>query len=227
MAGPDEAIPVRARVRGGAARPPVLEVDYDGSAPPEPLLADLRALGWEDVRPEPPPSSAIDWSRPDPTRGTRHSVRPFPARIHGTLGPGVDVGAIAARTAAVLARHGLHDAPTAAAPSPPIGPGTPATVPAAAGRSRREADQPPGPRLVDVVVDAALAAVTRAQLAGVAEVVEAVEETWTTSVSFRGQQAELHHPVQRLRLAVPHAAYGELLGVLARHPVRAVRPAEG
>lgn len=62
-----------------------LRVDYDGRHPPLELFFVWTSLGWRAPVPASPPRSAIDWSTPDPERGTRHTIRPFPATGTATL----------------------------------------------------------------------------------------------------------------------------------------------
>lgn len=82
--------------RGAAADTPVVEVvssstttslvvRYDGAHPPTPLFAAWAGLGWQAPVPASPPRDAIDWSTPDPVRGTNHTIRSFPATGTATL----------------------------------------------------------------------------------------------------------------------------------------------
>src|SRR5690606_30025427 len=54
-----------------------LVVRYDGSRPPTALFGAWNDLGWRAPVPASPPRDAIDWSTPDPVRGTNHTIRPF------------------------------------------------------------------------------------------------------------------------------------------------------
>ena len=56
-----------------------LELIYDGTFPPQTLFDALEASGWEHPVVVPPPASAIDWSTPDPIKGTRYTVLPYRA----------------------------------------------------------------------------------------------------------------------------------------------------
>lgn len=67
---------VRVGTRAGGALV-WLEIDYPGLTPPTSLFAALDRLGWSTPSPMPPPRSAIDWSRPDPSTGERYTVRPW------------------------------------------------------------------------------------------------------------------------------------------------------
>jgi hypothetical protein len=62
-----------------------LRVDYDGRHPPLELFFVWTSLGWSSPVPASPPREAIDWSTPDPTRGTSHTIRPFRATGTATL----------------------------------------------------------------------------------------------------------------------------------------------
>ena len=77
-------IVLRERHTGGTRT--VLEIEHDGSDPPEALLAELREIGWLGAISVPPPASAIDWSRPDPVTGHRFSIRRHRAVVHANLG---------------------------------------------------------------------------------------------------------------------------------------------
>ena len=62
-----------------------LRVDYDGRHPPLELFFVWTSLGWTSPVPASPPREAIDWSTPDPARGTNHTIRPFRATGTATL----------------------------------------------------------------------------------------------------------------------------------------------
>jgi hypothetical protein len=77
------AITVRERHTGGGRA--VLEISYDGAAPPLAPFEELRSCGWTGLVPTPPPASAIDWERPDPSAGTPYSIRPHRAAVVASL----------------------------------------------------------------------------------------------------------------------------------------------
>lgn len=60
-------------------------VRYDGSRPPTAVFTAWAGLGWRPPVPAGPPRHAIDWSRPDPARGTSHTILPFAAIGSATL----------------------------------------------------------------------------------------------------------------------------------------------
>src|SRR5690606_39213577 len=62
-----------------------LRVDYDGTRPPLELFFVWTSLGWRAPAPAGPPKDAIDWSTPDPAKGTSYTIRSFPATGTATL----------------------------------------------------------------------------------------------------------------------------------------------
>lgn len=211
---PQTAIPVTARVRPSLALSSVSEIElrYDGARPPLELLADLTRLGWEGASPCPPPAHAIDWTRPDPARGTRHTIRSFEGVTTACL-RGTDrhraAGVEQARL--VLARHGLlpdePSAPDAVAPPPST-----ATSP----MTRFE-----------VVVPPAMAADVRAR-AGALGTVELDEpDIWTSSTTYRGNKTIQHHEARRFVVAVPANRSDELLASVACVRPWVLRPRPG
>lgn len=80
------AIPAELSMTTRAGRPTIwLEVVYDGVRPPRALFADLAMIGFDPPTEMPPPSSAMDWSTPDPTTGRAYTIRPH--RIQATIDP--------------------------------------------------------------------------------------------------------------------------------------------
>lgn len=99
-----------------------LVVQYDGSRPPTALFEAWTRLGWQAPVPASPPRDAIDWSTPDPSRETTHSIRPFPATGTATLDETRrrDVDALVLAALAVAEELGCHVDPSARpAPSAP------------------------------------------------------------------------------------------------------------
>lgn len=100
-----------------AGRPTLwLDVSYDGTHPPRDLFADLEMIGFVPPTEMPPPSSAMDWSAPDPATGRPYTVRPH--EVHATIEPPRGTGthgswtegertAFAISLAGVLRRHGI------------------------------------------------------------------------------------------------------------------------
>jgi hypothetical protein len=96
---------------GGVPGSDELEITYDGTTPPLDLFDALAQVGWTRPIAAPPPRSAIDWSHADPSRGTRFTVRPYPATSHATLPrPGADRRAVELAMA-VARRHGAEVPP--------------------------------------------------------------------------------------------------------------------
>lgn len=77
------SLAVAAPCRGRIARdhhgvPTAVLLDYWGDAPPESLLADLAARGWDVPLPAAPPAPAIEWrAHVDPATGRRWTLRPY------------------------------------------------------------------------------------------------------------------------------------------------------
>lgn len=219
---------ISARLRATFALQAVseLELDYDGANPPSGLLAELAALGWEGATACPPPASAIDWSRPDPVKGTRHTIRSFPATTTAVLhGTEAHRSVILAATRAVLTSYGIAleaDPRPSGAAGPPRGPGA-----AAAGREqavahraapgggtlgtsvRPPAGSGPGPALagpkgqrpgrrVELVVASAHAGEAVRRLADVGILIDDQADLWTTSITYRGTVQETVHPARHL-----------------------------
>jgi len=206
MATDTTALPaISAKLRPTFALQPVseLELCYDGATPPVGLLEELRALGWEGATPCPPPATAIDWSRPDPVRGTRHTIRSFPATttalLHGTEPHRL---AVVAATRSLLAGYGVvpvldgrsrpaaEPAPAAAAPT---GPGSaPAHVAPPAAPTRR----------VELVLASHHADEAIRRLADVGSVLDDQPDLWTTSITYRGNTQHTTHPARRVTVAL-------------------------
>lgn len=210
---PDLALTARIKKGFALQAGSELQITYDGTTPPLALFRELTDLGWEHAVPAPPPAAAIDWSRPDPVTGTRHSVRPFQALTTATITGSEAARAVAIEAArVVLERYGaLRDGPAAgdlavAAPAP-----------AATG------DEPaPGAVLVRVVVDDREAPEVRRSLAPLATVCAERPDVWSTTTTYRGQRSEQLHEVRHLDVRVAETDYAELMAELARFRVRAV-----
>jgi hypothetical protein len=213
-----------------------LQITYDGTTPPLALFRELAELGWQHAVPAPPPAAAIDWSRPDPVTGTRHSVRPFQALTTATI-EGSDAERAAAIDAArvVLARYGaLRDGeplPIAPVPSvpdvaPPTidGAGAPGPGVAAPGGEGPDVAAPAlaGGVRVELVVDDVDAAGVRSAVSSVGRVHGERADVWSTTITYRGHQTDETHPVRRLDVEVAEADWGSLMTELARYRVRSV-----
>lgn len=213
MAPPTQAaIPLTVRVRPSLALSSTSEIElrYDGAHPPLDLLADLTRLGWEGATACPPPAHAIDWTCPDPDRGTRHTIRSFDAVTTASLNgtdPHRAAGVEQARL--VLARHGvLPDAPDAPRDDPSLTSLSPNT-----STIRFEVVVPPG-----------LAADVRALAQGIGEVELDEPDLWTSSTTYRRSKTVEHHEARRLVLAVPANRRDELLMALSLVRPWALRP---
>lgn len=194
------AVVLRERHTGGTRT--VLEIVHDGSAPPEALLAELRAAGWQGAVTVPPPASAVDWTTPDPVTGNRYSIRPHRAVVHATLeGPAAARADAVARALAAAARH--H----------PIDP----------ARATDLADAPTTHH--DLVCAAANAPAVRAAAATLGTVVDERSEHEVVTVRFRNNSTERVHELRRLRLAVRGLTVEQIRRGLEGTGVRAIEPA--
>ena len=109
----------------GLTGPPEVTVSYEGTAPPLPIFMHLDVLGFAGLTPQPPPVEAIDWTTPDPTRGTTHTVQSYQAVSVGRYdGPAAD------RDRAVDAARLIFQRLTRSTLPPP--PASPAPLPSAA-----------------------------------------------------------------------------------------------
>jgi hypothetical protein len=223
-------IEVTVRSRAGQATA-WLEVAYDGLTPPEDLFDDLRMIGWRPPSAASPPRSAIDWDTPDPTTGTRFTVRNW--RVEGqVVEPPAGSASRGAWTPAerrpflvtldgVLRRHGvfalsaelgtLPPPPAASPPAPPAPSPPPAAVapPTPAGVPAPIQDPTPASTRGDAVVclvtevdDASAAAA-----AGVADHLglahRLVRVSHTTTQAYRGSTYESTVPVLLLEVRTP------------------------
>jgi hypothetical protein len=146
-----------------------LEVTYSGLEPPVALFDDLAMVGWTPPAIPPPPASAIDWSRPDPSTGQSFTIADYlvegsvveAPRGSGPLGRWTDADRRAhfAVLEGVLARHDLLDqvkegtarrraSPPVASPAPPAAV-TPTAAPMAGPQRqptrRPDVDEPVSP----------------------------------------------------------------------------------
>lgn len=206
-------IPLTALVRPNLALSSSSEIElrYDGSRPPIEVLAELTRLGWEGATPCPPPATAIDWSQPDPVRGTRHSIRPFAgvttASIHGTERHRASA---MEQARLVLERHGLST-------------GGPSDDPA----RRAAVAASPGSRPTirfEVVVPPSLAADVRSLISDLATVEAQEPDVWTSSTTWRGSHTTEQHEARRFVLAVPADRRDDLLTALSAIRPWALRP---
>jgi hypothetical protein len=154
------AMALTVEIKSKASSPTAwLEVTYSGLVPPVSLFDDLAMVGWAPLPIPPPPASAIDWTRPDPSTGQQFTIEDYlvegarvePPRGSGPLGRWTDADRRAhfAVLEGVLRRHGLLDQvregaparpsttpPSTAQPSPPPPPVTPPVAAAPAGSAR-------------------------------------------------------------------------------------------
>jgi hypothetical protein len=203
-----------------------LECDYDGLQPPLALFDDLRMIGWSPPVPAPPPASALDWSRADPTQGTSYTLRPFRvagARIDGPRGAGRAGGwTVAERPVflrtleGVVRRHAADVVAHLPADAAPIGPAaetpvSPAPAPAPAPEPPEPAEPaeasgptptPGGRQRVVAVVDRAMAPVVLDQLRSRGLEPAATATTQTKLVRFRGNTQESQMPAVRIEVLV-------------------------
>jgi hypothetical protein len=177
----------------GANAKAELEIEYDGLEPPVELFAELDAAGWTRPVPVPPPSSAIDWSRPDADTGKRYSVRPYRATVRAQ--PTRRVAATAEAVGAIVERHRVAGLARLTAGSQTdtgsanLDGGAPAfavtvTVP---------------PERLDALLAYLLATVPAAQV---------VRRTYTTRLvagHYRGRESEMELPAVELELSVAGA----------------------
>ncbi len=231
----------------GLTGPPEVTVSYEGTAAPLTIFMHLAALGFEGLAPQPPPVDAIDWTTPDPVRGTTHTVRPYPAvsvgRYEGPT-PDRDRAVDAARLIFErLTRSTLPPPPpsaavptngTAASRRPPPAVAAVATPPPRRPEATVAAAPAPGPddaspattatddpaSVRAFVIDADMARGLGAILSQFGEITEERPTTWTTEGRYRGQVTETHHRAVRFTVSVPVAAEVALIEALAKVPVR-------
>ena len=196
------SVVLRERHTGGTRT--VLEIEHDGSAPPEALLAELRAAGWAGAVPVPPPATAVDWSTPDPVTGNRYSVRPHRAVVHATL-----EGPAEQRATAVAAAH------AAAARLHPVDPIRPTDLADAASS------------IHEITCSAGNAPLVRAAAAAIGTVLDERAEFESVTMWFRGNSTERMDEVRRLRLLVRGASAEDVRRRLVGTGVRSVVPASG
>ena len=200
---PARADGVRARVRSSAGTRTLLEIEYDGSRPPLALFAELREIGWSGVVPCGPPADAIDWSRPDPARGTRFTVRPFDAVLSASIEGARDEREQAvARARIALDRH-AHDTGTEA----PMASARPAASMV----------------LAEVACAAPRTPAVRQAVGAYGVVLHERLDTVVVSGSYRGRESSTPMTVSRMHVRVDESRYDELVGTLALHGVHSIR----
>ena len=170
-----------------------LELVYDGTRPPEALFDSIARLGWHRPVAAPPPRSAVDWSTPDPVRGTRYTVRPFAAVVHLVPGERHDAPRSVDEVVAVARAHGVRIAP-ALEPSAGVIALVSVTV---------------APNSVDGVVGAVPQAA----------VVDPPARYVTRPSPYRGRTTETEQPAVWLLFQVPAEVLDEVISTLARSPV--------
>lgn len=180
---------------------PELEVAYEGTFPPQSLFDALEASGWEHPVPVPPPAAAIDWSTPDPIKGTRYTVRPYRAvsRV-ALLGPDRS-GRAVELAMATAAAHGalVPDEHRSAAPTPEgVGTGEPAAS------------------TVTVVLAAGRVDETLATLGTSVVLVDRHPTTVRRTHSYRGRRVDTEVEASELVMRVRPDRLGEVLGELSR-----------
>jgi hypothetical protein len=187
-----------------------LEITYSGLEPPVSLFDDLAMVGWTPPAIPPPPASAIDWGRPDPTTGQQFTIADYlvegavveAPRGSGPLGRWTDADRRAhfAVLEGVLKRHDLLDqvkegvrprraSPPASMPAPPAAPNAtaaPMAGPQYAAVARPESESAPPPTALPV---------GSARL--VAAVAPASEAAMATSLANAGVRALSFTPVHR------------------------------
>jgi hypothetical protein len=101
---------------------PEVVVAYDGTTAPMGLFLSLGAVGFAGLAPQPPPADAIDWTTPDPIRGTNHTVLPYRAASTGRFdGPLKDRERAVDAARLILERlAGPSLPPPPDAPPPPV-----------------------------------------------------------------------------------------------------------
>ena len=213
------AAKIVASVRGQA----VVQLSYDGTQPPEHLLAALRREGWRNATPSPPPAAAIDWSRPDLESGRSYSVLPYPATTTALF-----EGTTEQRDAAVeRARQLLIDAGMLHAdggplqdPVLPTRPAAPSTPAPAAPVTPVVATGAPQPTIeVEVVADENHAGAVRARLSRHGRILDDVADAVFTEVTFRGNRSEVMTPVRRITAEVEVEHWNDVQAQLTNHRV--------
>ncbi|WP_436793171.1 hypothetical protein [Actinospongicola halichondriae] len=204
MAPPTDLAPIRRSARLTTAHNGVatIHLSYDGTLPPTEVLEELRRCGWRDALPGSPPSTAIDWSRPDEHRGLRYSLRPFQAVTTAFFDGTVEERSAAVEWAqSVLDRCGFvseESAPASSAPSP-----APSAAPVL------------GAATFEVVVAEATAPGVRAHLDRAGTVVDERADILVTEVTFRGNRSEMVDPVTRFVVEVPAGSEEDFVAALA------------
>ncbi len=209
-------IPTAAKVTASVRGRAVVQVSYDGTAPPQDLLGALAADGWRNATPAPPPASAIDWARPDLDAGRSYSVLPWPATTSATFeGTPPERDAAVVRARALLSAAGVLDGvPPAPAPARPAAPPAPRSAPVV-----RRGTAPAGDTRVEVVVDEDDLVRARARLRRFGSVVAETPDAVFTEVTYRGNRSEVMTAVVRLEADVDGSRWDELLAELTVHRV--------
>lgn len=190
-------------------RSATVQMSYDGTLPPTEVLAELTRRGWSDAHPSPPPSSAIDWSRPDEDRGLRYSLLPFQAVTTATFAGSAEESRSAADWArSILERSGFPSEPasTSEAPQPAA---TDEVNPTIASDSV----------CFEIVVADAYAPGVRARLGQHGEIVDERPDTVVTEVVFRGNRSESAESVVRFVVEVAPEAEYDFVGALSSHRI--------
>lgn len=185
-------------VHGRPGGPPELVIRYDGTAPPTDLFAALEELGCGHAVVEPPPRSAIDWSRPDPRRGTRYTIEPYAATTRLEL-PASAPAQLLDRVAPIAERNGVR-----VSGLPPA------------------AESPGGEVEVVVLVDPAREATLAAAVDGLARCIEREVTEVVRTNTYRGRTCETTVPVIGLVLVVERDRLDDL--VVAVSPLAAGAP---
>jgi hypothetical protein len=222
---------------------PEVEVGYDGCSPPLELFGHLRVLGFVGLVPQPPPSAAIDWSRPDPAGvATGFSVRPYAATSRGRLdvdrddrGRAIDATRfVLQRLATPATSRGAED-PSIPAPDDTRRAGRAAAIGDAPVHPPLDAGPlppPPAPPvvvppdrrlLIEVTVAVEHTAATRPVLAAVGDLVGEAPAVWTTTAVYRGQAMETRHHGTGFVVEIAPADRDALLATVGAIPVHALR----
>ncbi len=206
---------------------PELVIRYDGTEPPTDLFAALEALGCGHVVAEPPPRSAIDWTTPDPRRGTRYTIASYVATAHLPLSA-AEGGSMAARAATLASDSGVRVVGDLASPAP----GSRVDGDRVEG-NRVETNRVDGNRVdgnrgsrgdveVAVCVDAHREPALVAAVDGLARCIEREATELCRTNTYRGRTCETRVPAIRLVLLVGRDQLDDLMSTIS--PLAAEAP---
>jgi hypothetical protein len=170
-----------------------LDLVYDGTRPPEALFDAIASVGWQRPVAAPPPRSAVDWTAPDPARGTRYTVRPYRAVVHVVPGDPPAHTQPVAKVVSLARAHGVRIGPE-------LEPEAPAQI------------------LVSTTVSPHAVA-TVADMVPQAALIDQQPRPFVRTTTYRGRSTDTEVPAVRLLFQVPVEVVDDVLSALAGAPL--------